>query len=147
MWRIEEHRRVDKQAASAPLEILKRYEKWKDIASISGPPGLRLIKGFHDEALSGEWEGFRSSRLGDQWRVICRVVALSLPLKTGASASASSVPRSWRKPSSAIQVCWCFPVGRCPMKKRHNTAFERAASGRGMGNVVGRSTRSLDARQ
>ena len=75
MWRIEEHRRVDKQATSAPTEILKRYEKWKDIASISGPTGLRLIKGFHDEALAGEWKGYRSSRLGDQWRVIYRVEA------------------------------------------------------------------------
>ena len=54
MWRIEEHRRVDKQAASATLEILKRYEKWKDIAAMSGPMGLRLIKGFHDEALAGD---------------------------------------------------------------------------------------------
>jgi addiction module RelE/StbE family toxin len=78
MWRIEEHRRVDKQAASAPKEILKRYEKWKDIATISGPPGLRLIKGFHDEALSGEWESYRSSRLGLQWRVIYRVIANEL---------------------------------------------------------------------
>ena len=75
MWRIEEHRRVDKQAVGAPVEILKRYEKWKDIASMSGPKGLRLIKGFHDEALAGEWKGYRSSRLGDQWRVIYRVVA------------------------------------------------------------------------
>ena len=75
MCRIEEHRRLDKQATSAPGEILKRYEKWKDIASMSGPMGLRLIKGFHDEALAGEWKGFRSSRLGDQWRVIYRVVA------------------------------------------------------------------------
>ena len=74
MWRIEEHRRVDKQLSAAPREILKRYEKWKDIASISGPPGVRLIRGFHDEALLGEWRGFRSSRLGDQWRVIYRVV-------------------------------------------------------------------------
>lgn len=78
MWRIEEHRRVDKQAASAPLEILKRYEKWKDIAAMSGPPGLRLIKGFHDEALAGEWKGYRSSRLGDQWRVIYRISAADL---------------------------------------------------------------------
>ena len=70
MWRIEEHRRVDKQASSAPREILKRYEKWKDIAMLSGPPGLRLIKGFNDEGLSGEWKGHRSSRLGQQWRVI-----------------------------------------------------------------------------
>ena len=43
---------------------------WKDIAMISGPPGLRLIKGFHDEALRGEWKGYRSSRLGLQYRVI-----------------------------------------------------------------------------
>jgi len=72
MWRIEEHRRVDKQLSSAPREILKRYEKWKDIATLSGPPGLRLIRGFNDEALSGEWKGHRSSRLGLQWRVIYR---------------------------------------------------------------------------
>ena len=75
MWRIEEHRRVDKQATNAPIEILKRYEKWKDIASMSGPMGLRLIKGFRDEALVGEWKGYRSSRLGDRWRIIYRVVA------------------------------------------------------------------------
>jgi hypothetical protein len=54
MWRIEEHRRVDKEIATIPQDILKRYEKWKDIATISGPPGLRLIRGFHDEALSRE---------------------------------------------------------------------------------------------
>ncbi len=75
MWRIEEHRRVDKQLSSAPREILKRYEKWKDIAMLSGPPGLRLIKGFNDEALSGEWRGHRSSRLGLQWRIIYRSLA------------------------------------------------------------------------
>ena len=62
-------------SASVPIEILKRYEKWKDIARLSGPPGLRMIKGFHDEALSGEWKGHRSSRLGLQWRVIYRVSA------------------------------------------------------------------------
>lgn len=75
MWRVAEHRRVDKQISGAPTEILKRYEKWKDIASMSGPMGLRLIKGFHDEALAGEWKGHRSSRLGDQWRIIYRVEA------------------------------------------------------------------------
>ncbi len=75
MWRIEEHRRVDKQLGSAPREILQRYEKWKDIAVISGPPGLRLIKGFHDEALSGEWAGYRSSRLGLKYRIIYRLVS------------------------------------------------------------------------
>ena len=76
MWQIKEHRRVDKQlSGDVPVEVLKRYEKWKDIARLSGPPGLRAIKGFHDEALSGEWKGHRSSRLGLQWRVIYQVVA------------------------------------------------------------------------
>ena len=75
MWRIEEHRRVDKELSSAPREILKRYEKWKDIAMLSGPPGVRLIRGFNDEALSGKWQGYRSSRLGLQWRVIYRTVS------------------------------------------------------------------------
>jgi len=75
MWRIEEHRRLDKQCASAPQEILKRYEKWKDIATISGPNGLRQIAGFNDEALSGTWKGFRSSRLGLQYCIIYRMVA------------------------------------------------------------------------
>jgi mRNA-degrading endonuclease YafQ of YafQ-DinJ toxin-antitoxin module len=75
MWRIEEHRRLDKQCATAPQEVLKRYEKWKDIATISGPPGLRQITGFSDEALAGTWRGFRSPRLGLQYRIIYRVVA------------------------------------------------------------------------
>jgi len=82
MWEIEEHRRVDKQlSGSVPLEVLNRYEKWKDIARISGPQGLRLIKGFHDEALSGEWKGHRSLLLGLQWRVIYRVVANVLQIQ------------------------------------------------------------------
>ena len=75
MWGVYEHRRVAKQLDVLSLEVLKRYEKWKDIAMVSGPSGLRLIKGFHDEALRGEWQGYRSSRLGLQYRVIYKVVA------------------------------------------------------------------------
>lgn len=78
VWTIYEHRKVDKQLASLPREILKRYEKWKDIAALSGPPGLRLIKGFYDEALHGEWKGYRSSRLGLQYRIIYAVVPSDL---------------------------------------------------------------------
>jgi addiction module RelE/StbE family toxin len=75
MWRIEEHRHIGKQLASMPSEIQKRYEKWLDIASISGPPGLMAIRGFHDEALSGKWKGYRSCRLNLQYRVIYRFIA------------------------------------------------------------------------
>jgi len=73
MWEIYEHRRVSKQLDSLPKDILKRYEKWKDIVTISGPQGLRKIKGLHDESLRGEWKGHRSSRLNQQYRVIYRV--------------------------------------------------------------------------
>ena len=93
MWRIEEHRRVDRQVSTAPSEILKRYEKWKDIASMSGPMGLRMIKGFRDEALSGEWKGYRSCRLGDQWRVIYRVEAEETLLQV-----ASITAHDYRRP-------------------------------------------------
>ena len=55
------------------LEIQKRYEKWKDIVNLSGPAGLKLVKGFRDESLRGEWKGYRSSRLNQQYRVIYRV--------------------------------------------------------------------------
>jgi addiction module RelE/StbE family toxin len=77
MWRLEEHRDVDRVLSSrqVPVEILKRYEKWKDIVMLSGPPGLRAIRGFRDEALAGEWKGHRSSRLNEQWRVIYQVLA------------------------------------------------------------------------
>ena len=80
MWRIEEHRQANKELSSGriPIDILKRYEKWKDIAALSGPQGLRAIKGFRDEALSGDWKGYRSSRLNEQWRVIYQVVADAL---------------------------------------------------------------------
>ena len=78
MWRVLEHRRVDRQLRDAPREVLVRYEKWKDIVAVSGPPGLRLIKGFHDESLSGQWSGHRSSRLGLQWRVIYQVEAAKI---------------------------------------------------------------------
>lgn len=75
MWKILEHRQADKELSSGrvPLEILKRYEKWKDIVMLSGPQGLRAIRGFRDEALSDNWKGFRSSRLNEQWRVIYSV--------------------------------------------------------------------------
>jgi addiction module RelE/StbE family toxin len=59
--------------AAAPIEVQQRYEMWKDIVRISGPQGLKLIKGFEDEALSGNWKGFRSSRLNIQYRVIYKV--------------------------------------------------------------------------
>jgi addiction module RelE/StbE family toxin len=73
MWEIYEHRKVARVLNRLPEDVLQRYEKWKDIVRISGPEGLRLIKGFNDERLSGEWKGHRSSRLNLQYRVIYKI--------------------------------------------------------------------------
>ena len=82
MWQIDEHRSLDKHLSrSVPIEVLKRYEKWKDIARLSGQQSLRAIKGFHDEALADEWKGYRSSRLGLTWRVIYRVFSKVLQIQ------------------------------------------------------------------
>lgn len=62
-----------KQLELLPGDVLKRYEKWKDIVSISGPDGLKQIRGFRDEALRGDWKGHRSSRLNIQYRVIYEI--------------------------------------------------------------------------
>lgn len=75
MWGVLEHRHASRRLDRLPVEVLARYEKWKDIVKLSGPQGLRLIKGFHDEALRGEWKGHRSSRLSLQYRVIYKVEA------------------------------------------------------------------------
>ncbi len=78
MWEVFEHRRVVRRLRKLPTEVLKRYEKWKDIVGISGPTGLRRIKGFHDEILLGDWRGHRSSQLGGQYRVIYKIAANEL---------------------------------------------------------------------
>jgi proteic killer suppression protein len=81
MWQVLEHRRVVRRLVKTPVDILKRYEKWKDIVAISGPQGLLRIKGFRDEALRGEWKGHRASRLGGQYRVIYLVEERNVVVK------------------------------------------------------------------
>jgi addiction module RelE/StbE family toxin len=81
MWQILEHKRLNQRFKSLPIEILKRYEKWKDIVYISGPEGLRVIRGFNDEALRGQWKGFRSSRLGQKYRVLYKIEAKNVLVK------------------------------------------------------------------
>ncbi len=95
MWTILESRQADKELSSGrvPVEILKRYEKWKDIAMLSGPQGLRAIRGFCDEALHGDQKGFGSSRLNEQWRVIYSVAASAMSVQV-----VRVTPHDYRRP-------------------------------------------------
>jgi hypothetical protein len=72
-----EHRQADKELSSgrAPIEILKRYEKWKDIAMLSGPQGSRAIKGFRGEALSGDW---KAAGRPSAWPMSCAIANAKL---------------------------------------------------------------------
>jgi len=73
MWLLYEKKSISKTMQKIPVQIRKHYELWKRIVELEGPAGLKLIKGFHDEALKGKWLGFRSSRLSLQWRVIYKI--------------------------------------------------------------------------
>lgn len=75
MWSVLESREAAKALDKLPKQIVEKYEFWMAIVRQSGPMGLRTIRGFHDEALSHEWKGFRSSRLSLQWRVIYKIDA------------------------------------------------------------------------
>jgi plasmid maintenance system killer protein len=70
MWHIREHQKLDKVIAKLPLQVVKKYELWKNIVFRHGPDKLRKFPGFHDEKLKKEFEGQRSSRLNIQYRVI-----------------------------------------------------------------------------
>jgi plasmid maintenance system killer protein len=73
MWHIKEHRKIEKMIAKLPLQVLKKYELWKDIIYRHGPDKLKEFPGFHDEKLKGDRLGQRSARLNLQYRVIYMV--------------------------------------------------------------------------
>ena len=73
MWHIKEHRDIAKICHKLPLNVVKKYELWKNIIFRHGPEKLKEFPGFHDEKLKGELEGQRSSRLNIQYRVIYSV--------------------------------------------------------------------------
>ena len=73
MWHIQEHKQLDKIITKLPVQVVKKYELWKDIVYRHGPGKLKEFRGFHDEKLTGDRDGQRSSRLNLQYRVIYEV--------------------------------------------------------------------------
>jgi addiction module RelE/StbE family toxin len=73
MWTVLEAAEVKKELRRCPQRIREKYEQWKAIVSAGGPSHLLALPGLRDEALTGRWRGFRSSRLSLQWRVIYQV--------------------------------------------------------------------------
>jgi proteic killer suppression protein len=73
MWRIKEHRDIEKTCRALSTTVVKKYEVWKSIVFRHGPEKLREFPGFYDEKLKGRREGQRSSRLSLKYRVIYAV--------------------------------------------------------------------------
>ncbi len=73
MWKIEEHKDIEKTCRQLPPQVVKKYELWKDLVFRHGPDILKSFAGFHDEKLKGDRAGERSSRLSLQYRVIYEV--------------------------------------------------------------------------
>ena len=78
MWQIFEKKTLQKSVKKLPKDVLKHYELWKRIVEHQGVTGLKRIPGYNDEALKGEWKGFRSSRLTKQWRVLYTAIGKEL---------------------------------------------------------------------
>lgn len=73
MWEVELNKDVKKGLKKLPPAVRNALTVWINIARIEGPAGLRSARGFNDEALKGEWKGYRSCRLSKQYRVIYQV--------------------------------------------------------------------------
>lgn len=71
--RILESKRAQKGLAKAPSEIVRAYEIWARLVEDHGSGILWEFKGYHNEKLSGVWEGHLSCRLNRKWRVIYSV--------------------------------------------------------------------------
>jgi addiction module RelE/StbE family toxin len=73
MWRVIQHRKLRKKMQKLPKPVMEKYLKWVDTIEQSGPEQLLKLTGLHDEGLSGKLKGYRSSRLGLQYRVIYQI--------------------------------------------------------------------------
>ena len=70
MWQVFEHKKAAKVIDKAPKQVQEKYDFWKQTMERDGPDGVKYFSGFRDHALKGEWKGYRSSYLNDQYRVI-----------------------------------------------------------------------------
>ena len=62
--------KVEKQIKKLPLHIKVKLLEWASAVEMEGLTNIRMIKGYHDEPLSGSRVGQRSIRLSKAYRAI-----------------------------------------------------------------------------
>jgi proteic killer suppression protein len=66
LFALEKVRRIPGDIQRTALRKLAQLNAVTELRQLAVPPGNRL------EALKGEWKGFHSIRINDQWRVCFR---------------------------------------------------------------------------
>jgi proteic killer suppression protein len=64
-----------KDLRKCPSQIVRKFMLWVASVQTVGLEATRLTKGFHDEPLSGEWQGYRSIRLNRSYRAFCKIAS------------------------------------------------------------------------
>lgn len=57
MWQVKEQRSIAGACRKLPLQVVKKYELWKNIVFRHGPDKLKEFPGFNDEELKGDIKG------------------------------------------------------------------------------------------
>ena len=70
VWKVRWSKSVRKQLRQTPIFIKEKLRAWTRFVEADGMPRTRMIKGFHDEPLTGKRWGQRSVRLNGAWRAI-----------------------------------------------------------------------------
>jgi toxin HigB-1 len=68
-WKVFWGLKVQKQIIKLPGYVIGSFYDWVKAVELEGMEKVRRLPGYHDEKLSGEWEGFRSIRLTKAYRV------------------------------------------------------------------------------
>ena len=69
-WTIDDKKLKKSALRSMPRNVQVKWTLWIEVVLLEGPDALGNYPGFKDEVLTGEWEGFCSSRLSGGYRVI-----------------------------------------------------------------------------
>jgi toxin HigB-1 len=67
---VELSSKAEKQLAKMPEYIVKKLAPWVNLVSVDGLATARVIPGYRDHILKGEWKGYRTIRLSNTYRAI-----------------------------------------------------------------------------
>ncbi len=68
--RVELSSTAERQLAKIPGHIVRKFALWVDLVSVEGLAAARVIPGYRDHGLKGEWSGYRAIRLSAAYRAI-----------------------------------------------------------------------------